>query len=234
VIVLAFAASSLAARPPRRCAQLKGPSLVRSASVKVARIARPTVRPHGSGVGLSDYSALYGCIRPDGPVHLLGTQSTQFLGGIRHQAVVSSTGIDVGASAGALITVISRFSDNLDDLIRKAWVYDLASGRTLYTFVDVSEEMGIASPSARQLPTTLRLAPNGCLVGLFPFFDPSGTVTTVERLIAFEPSGQAQRLDSAPAGAIAPTSLALSGDAVTWTDAGTARAAMACQAPRAG
>jgi hypothetical protein len=202
--------------------------------VKVARVGRATVLPRGSGVGLSHYSALYGCIRPDGAVRLLGTQSTQFLGGIRHQAVVSSTGIEAGKSAGALITVISRFSDNLDDLIRKESLYDLASGRTLYTFVDVSEEMGIVSPSARQLPTTVRLAPSGCLVGLFPFFDPSGTMTTSERLIAFGASGQAQRLDSAPPGAIAPTSIALSGATVNWTDAGSPRSAMVCQAPQPG
>jgi hypothetical protein len=216
-LLLGVAATAFAATP-KTCGDLHGGDIAASATIRVVRLKLPRTSPRGPSPGIEQRTGLFACKLPNGPVHLLATGGQSYFHG-QGKAPVESATVKIGTSAGRFATAIETDSTLMGETFLTERVVNAATGRRLYTYLKIS---GSAAPSLGAPLRTL-LSPTGTLVGLFPLIDTDGMEST-NRLIVFTgPHGQV--LDNAASGGIPPASIALAGNAVTWTDAGTARSA---------
>jgi hypothetical protein len=216
-LLLGVAATVLAATP-KTCGELHGRDIAASATIRVVRLKLPRTSPRGPSPGIEQRTGLFACKLPNGPVDRLATDGRSYFHG-QEKAPVESATVKIGTSAGQFATVIETDSTLIGETFLTERVVNAATGQRLYAYLKIS---GSTVPSLGAPLRTL-LSPTGTLVGLFPSIDAAGMEST-NRLIVFTgPRGQV--LDTAAGGGIPPASIALAGNTVTWTDAGTARSA---------
>jgi hypothetical protein len=217
-LLLAVAPAAWAATP-KTCKKLHGRDLVTGGAIHVVRLKLPTIAPHGPNAGTEDRTGLFGCGLPNGPVHRLATSGRSYFKGQRNTSVESAT-VRIGASAGRFIAVTEADETLMGEAFLTDRVVNVDTGRRLYTYLKTSSE---STPPSLAAPLRTLLNPTGTLVGLFPLLDADDTQKT-DRLVAFVNS-KGQVLDTAGDGSIPAASIALTGNVVTWTDAGIAKSA---------
>jgi hypothetical protein len=217
-LLLAAAPAALAATP-MTCDKLHGRDLVTGRGIHVVRLKLPTIAPRGRNAGTEDRTGLFSCRLPNGPVHQLATDGQSYFKGQRNTPVESTT-VTIGTSAGRFATVTETSNTLIGEAFLTDRVVNAATGHRLYTYLNTSSD-----PTHPSLAAPLRtlLNPTGTLVGLFPFLDADDNQKT-DHLVAFVNS-KGQALDTADDGSIPAASITLTGNVVTWTDAGIVKSA---------
>jgi hypothetical protein len=220
-VAVAFAAAmsppaAQAASVPATCSALSGgTALAQTAAIKVVGIRSRDRRVSGTRI--------FGCVKPEGRVRLLGVD------GIVENSFFTDQATELVSVAGTFITLAKRFDTeaNAGPDVRVA--VDLRTGRSREYYAGIISNCGAdpTAPVAREI-----LGADGRLVAIFqPVADPlkagcSGYRNAGQTQIrALRPDGQLQLVDLAPVGDIPVDSLALDGERVTWTRAGVTRTA---------
>jgi hypothetical protein len=212
-------ASAAVAAAPKTCDKLHGRDLVTGRVVLVVRLRLPTIAPRGHGAGIEDRTGLFSCRLPNGPVHRIATDGRSYFAGQRKTPVEDSAA-RIGTSAGSFATITEATNTLMGEAFVTARVVDAATGRRLFTYLNTFSAEGQPSLVA-PLRTLLNRA--GTLIVLLPVFGADGSQKT-DRLVVFT-SSKGRVLDTADDGSIPSASITLTGNVVTWTDAGVAKSA---------
>ena len=218
----AFGAVPAEARVAERCDDLRGATKVETDQIKVVQVRVRDRRLRGKRA--------YGCVLPRGRVFRIGVSGNPKRGRLADHTQVS---YDLGAHAGRFLVVERAYGDGLaQEQSRRAVVMDLRTGRNR-RFYEGGSGYGCAGHEeqsySRRTPPVDRvvLGRSGAFAVLYAdrydqpaeCFPHKGSAL----LRGFPPSGPPVQLDLAPADAIPPGSLAVSGSTVTWTNAGSPR-----------
>jgi hypothetical protein len=217
--LLLLAAPAALAAPPTTCNKLHGRDLVSGRVIRVVRLSLPTIAPRGGNAGIEDRTGLFGCRLPNARVHRLATDGRSYFKGQRSTPVESAV-VRIGASAGRFVALTEANGTLMGEAFLTERVVSAATGQRLYTYLNTSSESTHPSLAA---PLRTLLNPVGALVGLFPLVDADGNQRT-DRLVAFVNS-QGQVLDTAADGSIPAASITLTGNVISWTDAGIVKSA---------
>lgn len=161
----------------------------------------------------------FGCAKPGGLVHPLGSGGAYYLTENGHrQDVVASETTAFGVSAG--VFVVRRESYGSESAqTQDGDVVNLLTAATS-TFYDLeTDATGTSSgPWPPDDPEPVALGPTGLFAGVYEAEQGEG-----QRLLAMTPAGAIRTLDSGAQGAFGV--LVVDGDTVSWTNGGSARTA---------
>jgi hypothetical protein len=217
IAAIAIAIAATAAIPaaataaPRTCSALTGGTrLVNTASLKVVRIRSHDRRVKGSRV--------FGCVKPNGRVRLLGVS------GIVDTFMFTDQTTTVGSVAGTYLTLARSFDTEAGPGPDYRTVVNLRSGRARRYYAGIISNCGIdpTPPVAREI-----LGKDGRLVAIYAApADPGAAGCPGYRnagqaqIRGLRPDGQLQTLELAPVADIPVDSLTLDGADAGWTRAG--------------
>ncbi|MCW3041615.1 MAG: hypothetical protein JWM31_3520 [Solirubrobacterales bacterium] len=215
-LVVLGAPTAASAAPGRTCAQLTvGTSKVDTPSVKVVEVRSTDRRLKGS--------RLFGCVKPDGPVRLLGVNG-YFTNQDPDPIYYTDRETELVSVAGRFVTVAQYYSTDANAGPDFRSVVDLRTGRSRQYYSGL-----ISSCGQDPTPPVVRevLGADGRLLALYGNpADPRARGCDAYRngdkdelrSVGFD--GRLQVLDFAPAASIDPASLTLRNATATWTRSG--------------
>lgn len=211
-------AAASASVVPRSCAALPagGAVLADTGAITVVRITSHDQHVKGSRT--------FGCVKPDGPVRLIGVT------GIVDTFGYTDRSTTLGSVAGTYITVAQAFDTEANAGPDFRSVLDLRTGRSRQYYSGLISSCGAdpTPPVAREV-----LGADGRLIALYAppphpaVFGCEGYRNPGQAQVrALRPDGQLQILDLAPVADIPPASLTLDGAVARWARAGVGQSAL--------
>jgi hypothetical protein len=232
---LAAAATVLAApvqAAPPSCAHLHGKKVLTTPQLRVVSVRMDRVyRKDGMHVVGRKFLA---CAKPNGKTHTVGTIYGEYAttGPVKGHDAVDSGLTSFGQSAGTFLLTRTRAADLSGNYQERTYrVVDVATGRR-YTYFHLLE--GEETSSEPAPPVIARLDATGRLAAIISQPQDSGYSAPPvgqAQVVVFSNTGERTVLDTAPVGAIPPSSLALTDGVVGWTNAGQAKSAPAPGSP---
>lgn len=200
-----------------RCDTVTGTPVLQTDAVRIVKVPR-----HVRGGGTEFVGSTFlGCALPSGAVHDLGAAGTTYLyDNGRREGVDEADTLRLTKPAGTYVLRTTSSGANTFT-IEAGDVVDLVSGVAngfMYYFDDQSgDPQDDALPSSEPLSTVL--SPTGVFGGVFD------TDASEHLVMGLTPLGARRDLDTAPAASIPPSSLAVDGATVSWTNAGAPKTA---------